>query len=268
MARRPPHPSLAPFVRGYVGWFEHMAAPLCRRELPTDEVPVIISFGAPIRVYDAGDSQRSSIRDSFATGAYDSYVRVVSDGPSGGVQVNFSIFGARLFLNQPLDALRNRSVALDDVLGKLAERLTTMLQEAPDWDARFAILDREIAARLRAAVAPPAQVAWAWRRIIETSGQIGIGRLVGEIGWSQRHLITRFRSDIGLSPKTMARVMRFARAARQLRLAARPELSTIALDCGYYDQSHFTRDFRAFAGVSPGELEASVLPDGGGIAAD
>jgi AraC-like DNA-binding protein len=245
-----------------------MAAPLCRRELPTDEVPVIISFGTPIRIYDAGDSDRFNVRESFATGAYDSYVRVVSSGPSGGVQINFSILGARVFLNRPLDALRNRSVPLDDVIGPLAERLTTMLQEAADWDARFAILDREIAARLQAALAPPAQVAWAWRRIIETSGRIGIGRLVDEIGWSQRHLITRFRSDIGLSPKTMARVMRFARAARQLRGATRPELSTIALECGYYDQSHFTRDFRAFAGVTPGELHASVLPDQGGIVAD
>jgi len=245
-----------------------MAGPLCRRELPTDEVPVIISFGTPIRIYDAGDSDRFNVRESFATGAYDSYVRVVSSGPSGGVQINFSILGARVFLNRPLDALRNRSVPLDDVIGPLAERLTTMLQEAADWDARFAILDREIAARLQAALAPPAQVAWAWRRIIETSGRIGIGRLVDEIGWSQRHLITRFRSDIGLSPKTMARVMRFARAARQLRGATRPELSTIALECGYYDQSHFTRDFRAFAGVTPGELHASVLPDQGGIVAD
>lgn len=268
MALRDPHPSLRPYVRRYVGWFEHMAAPLCRRELPTDEVPVIVSFGAPIRIYDAGDSERFSVRESFATGAYDSYVRVVSSGPSGGVQINFSILGARLFLNQPLDTLRNQSVPLEDVLGSLAKRLTTMLQDAPDWDARFVILDREIGARLKSATTPPAQVSWAWRRIIETKGRIDIGRIVEEVGWSQRHLITRFRSDIGLSPKTMARVMRFGRAARLLRLPSRPDLSTVALDCGYYDQSHFTRDFRTFAGVTPGELIASVLPDNGGILAE
>jgi len=267
MASRNPHPSLQPYVRRYVGWFEHMAAPLCRRELPTDEVPVIVSFGAPIRIYDAGDSERSSVRGSFATGAYDSYVRVVSSGPSGGVQIDFSILGARLFLNQPLDALRNQSVPLEDVLGPLADRLTSMLQEAPDWDARFVILDREIGARLRSASRPPAQVTWAWRRIVGTNGRIDIGRIVDEVGWSQRHLITRFRSDIGLSPKTMARVMRFGRAARLLRLPVRPGLSTIALDCGYYDQSHFTRDFRTFAGVTPVELIESVLPDNGGIVA-
>src|ERR1043165_5462940 len=102
MAQRTPHRALAPHVRRYVGWFEQMASPLLRRELPTDEVPVIISFGAPIRVYNAGASDRYSDLGSFATGAYDSYVRVLSSGPSGGVQVNFTILGARLFLGRPL----------------------------------------------------------------------------------------------------------------------------------------------------------------------
>ena len=178
------------------------------------------------------------------------------------------MLGARLFLNQPLDGAQKSIGA--------ARRTARAVRPPPDIGApgvcrlgraRFAILDREIGARLRAAGALPPQVSWAWRRIIETRGQIDIGRLVDEVGWSQRHLITRFRSDIGLSPKTMARVMRFGQAARLLRRPDRPELAAIAADCGYYDQSHFTRDFRAFAGVTPGELVSSILPDNGGIVA-
>jgi hypothetical protein len=58
MAVRRPHPGLWPYVRRYVGWFKHMAAPLGRRELPGDEVRIIIGFGAPVRVFDAGESDR------------------------------------------------------------------------------------------------------------------------------------------------------------------------------------------------------------------
>ena len=269
MARRDPHPALRPHVREYVGGFEYLANPLCRRELPTEEVPVIFSFGAPVRVYDAGDSERYADLLHFATGAYDSYVRVgTTTGASGGVQINFTILGARLFLGLPLEAMRNRAVPLDDVLGADARRLSMQLYDAPDWDARFDILDREVAARLSIARVPSPEVLWAWRRILESGGRVPIASLVGETGWSQRHLIARFREHIGLPPKTMARVLRFSRAAQALRQDNRPKLADIACDCGYYDQAHFTRDFRAFAGVTPRELVASLLPDGAGIVAD
>jgi AraC-like DNA-binding protein len=268
MAVRQPAPALRAYVRQYAGWFEHMAAPLCRRELPTDEIPVIISFGAPIRVYDAGDSKVYRDLGSFSTGAYDSYVRVLSAGPCGGIQINFTILGARLFLGRPLGELTNQSVPLDCVLGPAAPRLESELYDAPTWDDRFDILDREIGARFRAARRPSAEVLWTWRRLVETGGQVSIDRIVDEIGRSHRHVIACFREHIGLTPKTMARVLRFSRAARALREATPPRLVDLANDCGYYDQAHFTRDFRAFAGVTPRELLASLLPDGGGIAAD
>jgi hypothetical protein len=178
MAVRQPAAALRGYVRQYAGWFEHMAAPLLRRELPTDEVPVIISFGAPIRVYDAGDSSRFRDLGSFATGAYDAYVRVLSSGPSGGIQINFTILGARLFLARPLSDLRNQSVSLDCVLGAAAPRLESELYDAPTWDARFDILDREIGARILAAPKPGPEVFWTWRRLVETGGQVGIDRML------------------------------------------------------------------------------------------
>jgi len=264
MARVLPERSLRPYVSQYVGWIEHMAAPLCRRELPTDEVPVIINFGAPVRVWDAGESTRYTDLGSFAAGAYDTFVRVTSMGASGGIQINFTLLGARLFLGRPLRDLANRSVALEDLFGADATRLTMQLHEAGSWNARFDLLDREIGARFSAARAPADGVLWTWRRIVAARGRVRIGAIVAEVGWSQKHLIARFSDEIGLTPKTLARVLRFARAAETLRRGG-ASLADLAIDCGYYDQAHFTRDFRAFAGVTPTELVASLLPDGGGI---
>jgi len=268
MVRRPPHPALRAHVREYVGWFEDFAAPLCRREVPTEDVPVIINFAAPVRLFDIDDPSRWTDYGSFTTGAYDSYVLVGSTGPSGGLQINLSILGARLFLGRPLRELRNRAIELEDVLGREARRLVMELYDAPTWEARFAILDRELASRILTAKAPSAAVTWVWRRLVQTGGRVSIGTLVDEVGFSQRHLIGQFREQIGLSPKTLARVLRFGRAVRVIKNVSRPNLAAIAQDCGYYDQAHFWRDFRAFAGVSPTELVRSQLPDGAGFVAD
>jgi AraC-like DNA-binding protein len=264
-----PDPSLYPHVKDrYYGWSEQMATPLCRREVPTEDVPVIINFGAPFRLFDQADPSRWTDYRSFTTGAYDAYVLVGSTGPSAGIQVNLTILGARLFLGRPLYDLKNRAVALEDLFGRDASRLTEALYEAPSWDARFAILDRELAARISRARRPPPAVLCAWHRLVASGGRVSIGAIVGEVGCSQRHLIAQFREEIGLSPKTLARVLRFGRAIRVIKEGGGARLSEIAHDCGYYDQAHFSRDFREFAGVTPSELIASQLPDRGGFSAD
>jgi len=262
-----PASALRPYVREYCGWFEHMAAPLCRREPPSEIIPVIINFGAPVRVFDGADQERWTDYDSFTTGPYDRFVLVGSSGPSGGIQVNLTILGARMFLGQPLHELTNRIVGLDDLFGRDARRLVMELYDAPAWDARFAILDREIGSRIAIARPPAPAVLWTWRRLVETRGRIGIGTLVGEVGWSQKHLIAQVREQIGLPPKTLARVLRFGRAVQLMR-TGRGRLVDIANDCGYYDQAHFTRDVREFAGVTPSQLLESLMPDQGGFAVD
>jgi AraC-like DNA-binding protein len=258
-----PHPALRPHVVRYTGWFERRASPLQRRELPSHYIPLIINFGSAIRVSRAADPTRWETYGTFTTGAYDSYVLVETDSGAGGIQVDFTILGARQFLGMPLDRLTNRAVALDDVFGPADRGLTLALQEAPGWDERFDLLDRAIARRMQAARPVSHEVAWTWERMLKTSGHVAIGSLSSKLGWSHRRFVARFKEDIGLAPKVFARVLRFHRAVEALKASASQRLSDVALDCGYYDQAHFDRDVRAFAGVSPTELVRTLRPDGG-----
>ena len=140
------------------------------------------------------------------------------------------------------------------------------LYDGPTWEARFTILDRELTRRMQTARAPAAAVWWTWRRLVESGGQARIQSIVDEVGFSQKHLIAQFREEIGLSPKTLARVLRFARAVATIKNGDGTRLAEIAQVCGYYDQAHFSRDFHAFAGITPTELVRSQLPDGAGFA--
>jgi AraC-like DNA-binding protein len=260
-----PHPTLRPYVREYVGGSERTNQPLVRRELPTDIAPVIINFGAPFRAFDQNDSNKFIELGSFATGAWDTYALVGTTGAYSCVQVNFTILGARLFLQQPLRPLLNREVPLGDLLGADAERMESELFDAPTWADRFDILDRVIASRIAAGPPVPASVCHAWSRLVRRAGQASIGQLAHEAGCSHKHLIAQFAEHLGIAPKAMARVLRFGRAAQLLEVSERGRFAEIAHAAGYCDQAHFARDFRAFAGVSPTELLASQLPNRGGF---
>jgi AraC-like DNA-binding protein len=146
---------------------------------------------------------------------------------------------------------------LETVAGRAGGELVERLALAPTWAARFALLDAEIAARVAASAPPPREVAWAWSRLAATDGAVPVGALAQQLGWSRKRLVGRFREHVGLAPKLYARLLRFQAAV---------ELLWIALDCGYYDQAHLNRDFRAFADVTPSEFVASRLPGEAGFA--
>lgn len=261
-------PELRPYVRAYIGWFEQMASPLVRRELPTDEAPLIFNLGAPIRLFDLRDPRRHRDVGSFITGAYDTAQLVGSDGPSGGVQLNLSLLGIRRLVGRPLADMANQAIALEDVFGRDACNWSDQLADAPTWDARFELVDALLRARLAQPSDIPAGVRCAWHRLRASGGRTPIGSVVEEVGWSQRHLIDRFRRELGISPKVFARILRFAGVVRTLKAAREPiALAELALSSGYYDQSHLNRDVREFAGTTPAALAASLLPDAGGFVA-
>jgi AraC-like DNA-binding protein len=272
LATGAPAEVLRPFAREYIGWHEQLTAPLCRRELPTEEVPLIINFGAPFHLFTPGGTRRDRDLASFVTGAYDTYQLVESAGASSGVQVNFTLLGLRLLIGRPMQEMTNRALAPEDVFGAFASELTHRLYDAPSWEARFACLDEALAGRLhgrrdvhgRGDV--PAGVRCAWHRLVASQGRVPIGAIVEEVGWSQRHFIAQFTHELGVSPKVFARMLRFGRVVRAVRAGRTGDVADLAATFGYYDQSHLARDVRDFAGTTPAALRQSLLPDHGGFA--
>jgi len=108
----------------------------------------------------------------------------------------------------------------------------------------------------RAGPAPAPEVRWAWRQLLASGGAIRITDLAAETGWSGHHLTSRFRTEIGLTPKAAARVIRFDRARHLLVRHAADDgyrLADLAAACGYFDQAHLAREFRSLAGCPPSQ---------------
>jgi AraC-like DNA-binding protein len=142
------------------------------------------------------------------------------------------------------------SVPVADCAPRLAG-LQRRLEDCRSPDGLLSLLQRTVVERL-ASVPHKPRAAEALRWLQASGGQVRLSTLARELGHSERTLHRQVLDEAGVPPKLLARVLRFQRALPLLRSGAAP--SAVALDCGYSDQAHLTREVREFAGVTPTAL--------------
>ena len=216
---------------------------------------LILAFGDRIGVRDSSETLPLPL-GAFVVGpqARSSFTDI--DGHQHGVQVELSDAGAVTLFGDVSD-LSDATIPIGQALGGQGERLVDQLSDAPSWEARFALLDGFFAALAGRSVSPEAS--WLRRQLVATGGRARVEPTMDETGCSRRLVTERFRRQFGVSPKTYARIVRFRRTLGMLDRVGRDRtLADVATDCGYYDQSHFNRDFTALAGCTPGAFMAEV----------
>jgi AraC-like DNA-binding protein len=239
-----PHPELRGVVRRAADYHEQ-AAPLRRLENPFVGVVLVVSLGPDMEI----DGRPTG---SFVAGVWDRPTITGHYGEQAGYQLNLDLLGARRLLGVPMRELANRLVALGDVLGPFAAELAERLAGAPDSATRNALAQHLLARRLRDDHGAAPEVAYALACLRTTRGAARVEALAAEVGWSRRHLAARFRDELGLPPKALARLIRVEHAAQ--RVCAGEPLAEVAYHSGYADQPHFNRDFRELVGCAPGEF--------------
>jgi AraC-like DNA-binding protein len=227
-ARRPrligaPHPQLQALLARDYGGFTGATTPSNGFALPARAAVVIILT--------LQDSPRRP--PAVLAGAHNGFWASKGACPPAYLELWLAPLGAYRLLGMPMDALCGRLVDLTDVLGTGSRRLADQLRDTPSWQQRFRLLDEYLLRRAEDGPEPAPVVAWAWRRLIATRGKVPIGRLAQEIGWSHKHLITKLKRQIGLSPKTAARLVRLDAVWRRLAEQPPARWDAIAADSGW-----------------------------------
>jgi AraC-like DNA-binding protein len=247
-----PAPALARFV-------DHLwclsDAPLHRREhiVPTGTLELVINLAEDeFRIYDREDPRSyTRFAGAMVSGAHSRYFVIDTREHASIMGVHFNPGGAVPFLGLPPGALADAHVELSELWGAAAPQLRERLCSASSPKQRFQLLEQALLRRLARSAEPrPAACAGLeW---------LGRGRRVGDVAadlaLSRRRFITVFSEDIGLTPKLFARISRFERAVTHARRATELEWSQLALESGYFDQSHMIREFVEFSGFTPAAL--------------
>jgi AraC-like DNA-binding protein len=218
--------------------------------VPHPSVTVLFDLGDIPFVVEDGSGQQ--LRERVVAGLAPDGAQ--GRGPAGSfecLQVRLSPVVAHAVLGASSE-LGGAVVTLDDLWGRDAVRTQEQLRAAGSWDDRFAIAEAALARRHDAGRVVDPEVAFAWGQMVASRGLVRVERLAAEVGWSRKRLWSRFRSQIGLTPKRSAQLIRFDDAAH--RLVAGHSAALVAADSGYADQSHLHREVKAFTGVTPASI--------------
>lgn len=248
--RRPPAAALRSLVINYTGFLTEFTAPRRRLELPTGCVTLVFSFSEGLWVSRTEDLGTARLRP--AAGAMISGPRTVPAigvhaGVVHGLEVNMTPQGCYRLFGVPMWHFEDAHVDLVEVLGPKSRYLPERLQALPSWTERFALLDEVFCGRLDDGPRPAPEINRALSGLWADSRSLA--RMGAATGWSARTVRARFREQVGLSPKAMARVFRLQHALRML--AAGTAAAQVAAVCGYHDQAHLSREVKAMTGLPP-----------------
>jgi AraC-like DNA-binding protein len=242
-----PGPRLAAFVRRFTVIETEVEA--TRALLPEHGLVLGVRFGGSASLLDGGTATR--VADMSLTGIVGTARRMRTSAGGGVVLAMFRETGAARFFAEPLHELFGHTLPLDQLIPRAdLARVHGQIAGAADTAQRVAVLEQFLLTRLRPDE-PDRLADAAVATIRKANGSIRIAQLARALGISQDPLEKRFRRAVGTSPKQLASLIRLRHVIDERKRAS---WSQLAIEAGYFDQSHFIREFRNVTGEAPAQF--------------
>lgn len=185
-----------------------------------------------------------------------------SSGRHTMLGVKFFTHAASLFLQDEISIFNDQVSDLHAIIGNPVKKLHAQLQETTDTDKRIELVETFLLKKVLTSEKKQnkiAKVAHILTSIKKNTDEIDFGHIANTHGITPRYLRKLIYQHTGLSPTSFNKISRFQYSLRLIMKNNQP-FTSIAYECGYFDQSHFIRDFKAFAGVTPSAYLKNITP--------
>ena len=222
------------------------------RYLPDGGLQIVIDMtDEPKFVLDASGTRRiQKCRRSWLSGFRTDFISIGVERNQSMFVIEFKVGNTSPFFRFPLSDIANTVVDGDAVFGPSVDFLRDRIRNTGDVESKF-----------------DAAEGWLSNKLDFARGDVRVSRVAGVIrasptmssvdqvahqsGISHKHLIESFRRVIGITPKQFQRVHRFQKVIHTIERDKVVNWAQLALDCGFYDQSHFVNEFKRFSGINP-----------------
>jgi AraC-like DNA-binding protein len=228
------------------------------RVFPHEHIEIVIGFGD--RVLRRAPGREEVLQPRACTiGLRSGPLWLKPTGPWRAAGIRLRPEGAFAILDMNLAELSDSSVPLEALWGRAGRQIIDRFLSSKSPKTALRDLQKTLRGRLGDTRRPHPATLKALRMLLESRGATSIHHLAKGVGWSERTLERRFAQDVGVSPKSLLRTVRFHNVLSTLARAPNESWASLACDCGFSDQSHLVREVRRFAGCSPTRLDGGDL---------
>jgi AraC-like DNA-binding protein len=260
-ARVPP-PPLDAFVATLWACRNEAQPPGLERILPSGSAQLIVNLKEDeTRLYEPEQPDCfATTSGSVLSGAHTRYQIIDTSEQEYVAGVAFKPGGSALVMRAPAHEFSDVDVPLDEIWGRARTAvLRERLLQSRSLDAMLDVLQVTLCESWTRRFLHPA-VNYALCAFDRAPQTITVAAVTDRVGLSAKRFIERFKAEVGMTPKRYCRVRRFQRALTETDGSTQVDWTSVALDCGYFDQAHFIHDFRAFSGITPTAYEAARTP--------
>lgn len=190
-------------------------------------------------------------------------------GPGLIVAENVTLLVARfyahassVFFSAPASCFTNHSIDLTELFKDEASQLSTEIGNVHTIEQKIAVLENFLLQKIRSKELSQKNILLIKNictDVVNEAGMTNVKKIASKYGFTERKIQKLFLEYVGLTPKMFFKTLRFNKSLQFLQ-AVDLSLTSIAYECGYYDQSHFIREFSEFSGLIPSQVRRASLP--------
>jgi AraC-like DNA-binding protein len=248
---------LAQFIKYY--WVMEKCSledDVCERVIPTGNIDLMFHYKNCFKVKCNDNTYKQA--HSFISGISNSYADVTTNGETGLICVSFNPSGACNFFNFPLLEIENQNISLDCIFGSESKEIYEQICVAQSLNDRIAVIEKFLHGRLSETGERDSLLIKTGIRLINQSkGQIDTKCLSEKLSVTPKTLERKFSAMVGKTPKQFIKIVRFQNIINTFSIANSMNLTEIAYANGFFDQSHFIKDFKSFSGYTPKDFFAN-----------
>lgn len=250
-----PIPPLSDFVENLWLYNGFDSPRLKERILPSGAFELVFNLrDNRLRIYKAAQPDRCQhLSGAIVSGPYEGFFLADTAEEASVMGVHFKPGGAFPFLGLSADELADTHIDLEAVWGRRAAETCERLSATTSSARRFRLLENSLLSHLFRPLEHHPAVSLALEGFRLDNSRALVRKLARNAGLSDRRFIDVFSFEVGLKPKVFNRVQRFQRVLARVHRNPAPDWGQLALEQGYFDQSHLIRDFLAFSGFSPAD---------------